>query len=345
MTSVTFAANNGDMGGGEVMLLRMAETARATGLQVTVVGPRSPDELIETACAGGFASVAIPADSRAAYMRGLRSWDRRHRIGHLWCNGLVPALATAGRPRRVVHLHQLPEGVQRPAAFLASLGASRLVVPSAFMAAQVRGARVLSNWTVEIQARAPADRALSSRPVRLGFLGRLSQDKGVDTLARAVGIINAETPGAVELRVAGDYRFVAKAQQDTVRRSLAELGEDVLEMGWMSNTSFFSEVDVVVFPSTWGEPFGLVAAESMAAGVPLVVSDAGALPEVVGPDHPWVAPAGNDVELASVIRAAMAIGSSAVTDRARVRWEKEFSPAAGTERYRRLLEELGLVRQ
>jgi glycosyltransferase involved in cell wall biosynthesis len=344
MSRLTFAANNGDIGGGEVMLLRMAEAGRDAGLEVTVVGPRAPSELVEAARSSGLATVSIPADTRAGYMWGLRSWDRQHRTGHLWCNGLVPAVATAGRPRRVVHLHQLPVRAQRPAAVLARAGSVAVVVPSAFMAGRVGGARVLPNWTAAVDPRSQPEDVGAETPVRIGFLGRLSQDKGLDTLARAVGVLNSGTSGAVELRIAGDYRFVPHAQQDAVRRALALVAGSVTQLGWLDKETFFSDVDMVVFPSTWGEPFGLVAAEAMAAGVPLVVSDAGALPEVVGNDHPWVAHAGDPEDLARVIRSVISVDTTPTTENARRRWELEFSPDAGRRRYRRLLEELELVR-
>jgi glycosyltransferase involved in cell wall biosynthesis len=41
------------------------------------------------------------------------------------------------------------------------------------------------------------------------------------------------------------------------------------------------EADVVLVPSTWAEPFGLVAAEAQLLGVPVVASNRGALPEIV----------------------------------------------------------------
>ena len=89
-TELTIAANNGDLGGGEVMLLRIAEAARADDLRVRVVGPAG--ELIQAATELGFPSVAIASRNRPEYLRGLRRWDRDRR-GLLWCNGLVPALA------------------------------------------------------------------------------------------------------------------------------------------------------------------------------------------------------------------------------------------------------------
>ena len=55
-------------------------------------------------------------------------------------------------------------------------------------------------------------------------------------------------------------------------------------------------------PSTWAEPFGLAVAEAMAAGVPVVISDAGALGEVVGAGYPWAFRAQDVTGLVSVLR-------------------------------------------
>jgi glycosyltransferase involved in cell wall biosynthesis len=43
----------------------------------------------------------------------------------------------------------------------------------------------------------------------------------------------------------------------------------------------FREADVLVFPSIWAEPFGMPTAEAMAAGLPVVTTRRGGLPEVI----------------------------------------------------------------
>ena len=88
------ATNNGDIGGGEVMLLNIARAARSLGYKVTIVGPSEPKQLVEAAADEGFARVVLPAKNRAQYMVALRSWHARHKDVLLWCNGLVPATAT-----------------------------------------------------------------------------------------------------------------------------------------------------------------------------------------------------------------------------------------------------------
>ena len=132
------ATNNGDMGGGEVMLLNIARAARSLGYRVTVIGPAHPPQLVEAAADEGFARVVLPARTRSQYMMQLRAWHSAHKKVLLWCNGLVPAAATGGRKNRIVHLHQIPEGLNAKLVPFARRKASATLVPSNFMARQIR---------------------------------------------------------------------------------------------------------------------------------------------------------------------------------------------------------------
>ncbi len=337
---IHLAANNADLGGGEQMLLRHAEALMSLGHTVTVVAPDAPSEVLEAARALGADVVAIRADDRRAYVRHLRAWDRSDRQGLLWCHGLVPALATAGRHHRVVHLHQLPRSrAQWAALAIARVGADRTLTPSAYLSSQARGSEVCANWTAGV---APSARPTMSRH-RVGFMGRLSTDKGADLAAQA---LTSPQLAEATLVIAGDDRWVPAEQQVPVTASVERLGDRVRLLGRVAPEAFFGEVDLAVFPSRVAESFGLVAAEAMAAGVPFVISDAGALPEVAGPDHPWVARAGDAEDLARVIETALVATPEevrVVTDRARLRWEEEYSPQAGRARVQRLLEDLGVT--
>lgn len=336
--TIHLAANNADLGGGEQVLVRCAAALVALGREVVVVAPDSPTEVLDAAAAVGAEVVALRADGRREHLHRLRAWDRRHRDGLLWCHGLVPALATAGRRHRVVHLHQLPRSrAQWAALTVARAGAERLLVPSAFLAARVRGAEVFANWTddVDVVGRGGTGR-------RVGFMGRLSTDKGADLVARALA-----SPALADatLLVAGDDRWVPDEQRLPTAEALTALGERVRRLGRVAPASFFAQVDLAVFPSRVAESFGLVVAEAMAAGVPFVVSDAGALPEVAGREHPWVARAGDADDLAAVVARGLDATPEevrVVTQRARLRWEDEFSPRAGRQRVEQLLEGLGV---
>jgi glycosyltransferase involved in cell wall biosynthesis len=102
--------------------------------------------------------------------------------------------------------------------------------------------------------------------------GRLVEEKGFDTAIAAA-------------RVAGVPLLVAGAGPDEPRlRSLAA-GADVRFAGWLSATDLAgarSQAAVMLVPSRWQEVSGYSLLDAMAAGVPVLVSDAGALPELAG---------------------------------------------------------------
>lgn len=323
------------------MLLALARAASELGCQVTVIGPAHPGGVVDAAKAAGYDVVALAGDRRR-YLKALRTWDRTTRRGLLWCNGLVPAVATAGRPRRVVHLHQAPTGAQRVAARLASRGALRTFVPSRAMADRVTGARILWNWSAQVVAN---PRSSPGRVV--GFLGRPSVDKGIVVLTEALVQIRNRMPDApVRLLLAGEPRFVSARDRQCVESAIAQVADLVDEVGWTERAAFFGAVDVAVFPSVWPEPFGLVVTEAMSCRAPFIISDAGALPEVAGVDHPWVVPAGDPAALGDAILAALAQprqDREPMLDAAHERWQTLFSPSAGRERLAHTLTEVGVL--
>jgi glycosyltransferase involved in cell wall biosynthesis len=341
VTVIAMAANRGDIGGGELMLLRLATALGDLGHDVTVVAPAHPGDLAAEAHHRGLPVEQVACRDRRSYAVALRRWDRG-RQALLWCNGLLPALATAGRPHRVVHLHQLPLGIQRPLARAARAGVRATVVPSEYLRAALASswgpADVLANWTDELL---PVDRRRTGDEVAVGFLGRIGAEKGIHVLAQACRLLDDRLRSRVRLVVAGDDRFVPAADRRVAQVALASSGVRVEQPGWVEPTDFFADVDLAVFPSVRPESFGLVVAEAMAAGRPVVVSDAGALPEVVGPDHPWVVPADDAPALAMTIAAAVEdLPATALTQAQRRRWQQEFSPDAGRRHVADLVDRL-----
>ncbi|WP_171027104.1 glycosyltransferase family 4 protein [Pseudarthrobacter sp. NamB4] len=334
------ATNNGDIGGGEMMLLALASQARELGVPVLVVGPAAPSTLVDAARTAGHPTVALPVSRRAAYMVALRRWRLQNPDGLLWCNGLVPSVATSLMGHRVVHLHQLPRGPQSVLAGLAKRRALATLVPSRSMAASLPGSQVLENWVDGIR---PFPGHRHDDAVRLGFLGRPSLDKGVGVLAAALQQLDGQTPGRYRLVLAGEPRFTSETEQRKLEQALIPVKHLIERPGWMTPAEFFSSVDVMVCPSLVPESFGLVVAEAMSARVPFVISDAGALPEVAGPEHPWVAPAGDPGKLADAITRAADHGGCTFAEKAYERWLSRYSPAAGGARLEALLKQWGVT--
>ncbi len=91
-----------------------------------------------------------------------------------------------------------------------------------------------------------------------------------------------------------------------VAKLLVALGGWAALMGLASLAGLLRAAELVVVPSR-AEPFGLVALEALAAGRPLLVTDAGGLREVVPPEVPRVPPA-DPPALAAALAALLADG-------------------------------------
>lgn len=115
----------------------------------------------------------------------------------------------------------------------------------------------------------------SDRPRMILFTGRIVADKGLTVLIRA----------AQRIRVAGPWKLVvdgAGPGEAEARQLAAELGlaEHVEFLGWCSpdrHAANYAAADVVVMPSMWPEPFGLVGIEAMAHGKPVVAFAVGGM--------------------------------------------------------------------
>jgi 1,4-alpha-glucan branching enzyme len=111
------------------------------------------------------------------------------------------------------------------------------------------------------------------------FIGRMVREKGVHVLLQAAPRIRSAVP---------HVRFVLIGRgpmEEDLRAQASRLGlDDVVQfLGFISDAerdAWLRRASVCVFPSLY-EPFGIVALEAMAAGVPVVVSDAGGLREIV----------------------------------------------------------------
>jgi glycosyltransferase involved in cell wall biosynthesis len=108
---------------------------------------------------------------------------------------------------------------------------------------------------------------------RVVFAGRVAAPKGLDVLLRAAREVNGE------LVICGDGWRLSAA-----RKLARDLGIErrVSFRGWLTAEDLAQELadaSVVVVPSLWPEPFGLVGIEAFAAGRPVVASATGGIPD------------------------------------------------------------------
>lgn len=132
-------------------------------------------------------------------------------------------------------------------------------------------------WSADERAKWRSQFALPDEKIVM-YVGRFVREKGIQHLLNAASTILAKEPKTKFLIVGGGHR-------DQFERFVRWYGmkDKVLFTGFMANRSLqqvFRIADVAAFPSLY-EPFGIVALEAMAAGAPVVASDAGGLREVV----------------------------------------------------------------
>lgn len=109
--------------------------------------------------------------------------------------------------------------------------------------------------------------------LRFGYIGRLDRAKGVESLIDA--FLAAGLP-ETELWIAGSGR---QHEEDHLRNKMKEARVRFLER--VAPRDFYSQVDVVVVPSLWNEPLGMVVAEALAFGKPVIGSRRGGIPEMI----------------------------------------------------------------
>lgn len=112
------------------------------------------------------------------------------------------------------------------------------------------------------------------------FLGRLVSDKGIDILLRSFADLRSPQ---WRLTIIG-----SGPERSALQRLSHELqiSSSVDFLGALQGEPLLRELnrhEVMVIPSRWREPFGVVALEGLACGCVVLASDGGGLPDAVGP--------------------------------------------------------------
>jgi glycogen(starch) synthase len=114
------------------------------------------------------------------------------------------------------------------------------------------------------------------------FVGRLVSDKGVDLLLRALHQLSA-TGLPARLTVVGEGPELSRLQALAAELSLGNQLEFVGTVRGHDLVELLNQHRILVAPSRYNEPFGIVALEGIACGCVVVGSAGGGLPEAIGP--------------------------------------------------------------
>lgn len=211
--------------------------------------------------------------------------------------------------------------------FLARRFAARVICMSEAIAAQLDRANVVVVYeTVDpaefrpgLAGRFRAGVGIPDDAPLVGAAGRLDSWKGFDVLLDAFERARRARP-EMHLVVAGG----AVAGKERLAADLEARAARLAGVHWLGPRhdmpELLADLDVLVLPSTEPEPYGLVAVEALASGVPVVVTDAGGPPEILARSSPGsgrAVPPRDPAALAAAVRDLLAPSTDVARRRAR----------------------------
>jgi glycosyltransferase involved in cell wall biosynthesis len=342
--------SNTALGNGPLTFARMTWWPATTAEAVRCIRRMQPDIIHLHNAYPGFG----PAIHLAAERCGVPLIMTVHNVRLRCPNGLsFTRGAPCHRCERGMYVHALVNGclptVQQSTAYATSLWAHRFVLrleskvakfiaPSEFMSRQLRHWGIAPDRIAIIPNFVAVSGEASTRPGSYGlYVGRLSTEKGLPTLLRAL-----HQAGDPPFRIVGDGPSHAMLQAQAGRHGLRR----TTFLGRLPRAEVATQLRharFVVVPSEWEENAPLAALEAMAEGRPLIVTSMGGLPELVRHGAGLQYEAGDSFGLASHMQAmfaddALARRSGAeALERARARYGPETHRHQLQDLYKHLL--------
>lgn len=190
---------------------------------------------------------------------------------------------------------------------------------------------------VSLQQFAPDSQSAAARRVALGlaqkatvllYVGRICEQKGSDLLIQAYAKLLAEGRN-VQLVMAGPIGQFGQKGSSTITRLIEQ--HQGIYLGPVEENllpSIYNMADIFVLPTRANEMFGMAAIEAQACGRPVVCSNHGGLPEVVGCSSGLLFESGDAEGLAQQLRLLLdnptlrkRLQEAAVPNARRFRWE------------------------
>ncbi|WPU92425.1 glycosyltransferase family 4 protein [Mucilaginibacter sabulilitoris] len=119
--------------------------------------------------------------------------------------------------------------------------------------------------------------------IHFGYIGRIAEDKGVLYLANELAKLSDTQKLSLKIIFAGkgDPQFITQLQGKLK-------GIEYEFMGVSKPDDFYQQIDVLIVPALWNEPFGRTVIESLSYSVPVCQSDRGGLKEIYDPNSSWI---------------------------------------------------------
>jgi glycosyltransferase involved in cell wall biosynthesis len=158
----------------------------------------------------------------------------------------------------------------------------------AFGYCRSKGALVSNIFQPPVGNNLQSQNKLNLRPLRLGFIGRFANQKGIDILISVFNDLLDIMPN-LELHIAGID--VSEIKEFSNKKKLIIYGK-IEEV-----SLFYNNIDILVLPSRYGEGTPNVLLEALSFGLPCVSTDVGDIREILENDRGVVVQPNNPTEL------------------------------------------------
>lgn len=303
-------------GGGEISVSLLAQGLRRRGIAVEVLSfdgsEESVHEGIRVRRIRGSQSSHFPVEkSNIVEYPKIREFCRGKDLIHGYNMKYYPATAHVSKALGLssvltlttygFYYPQRVKGLKSPATMLGSLHqrvsdavCRRLIIDGADFLITLSSAqkkiyqdfgfpeekiRVIPNFIdPSFLERKPA--TFNTRDRIILYVGRLSSEKGVDTLIRAFALAKPRDKD-LKLIIVG-----TGPAADELQGLAAELGVDERikfsgKLHYAEIRKTYEKASVFVHPGLWPEPFGRTMLEAMASGIPVIASKTGSAPELL----------------------------------------------------------------
>jgi len=149
---------------------------------------------------------------------------------------------------------------------------------------------------------------IAESQVVVSFVGQILENKGIGSFLRMARALEGDS---LRFLIAGECRDPALVPGAyDLERLQHEIGGDerILYLGYRRDVeNVFRTSDILVVPSCWGEPFGLINIEAGAVGIPVVAMRDGGIPEIIRDgDNGLLVDVGDEQGLVAAVRRLVA---------------------------------------